>query len=72
MKPMEVRMAEKKALKLENILEQLDETVSRLETEPLNLEESFQCFSKGMELVKQGNESIDRVEKKMQLLLEKE
>jgi exodeoxyribonuclease VII small subunit len=69
---MEVRMAEKKELKLEDILEQLDETVSKLETEQLNLEESFQCFSKGMELVKQGNKSIDQVEKKMQILLEKE
>lgn len=57
-------------MELEEIMKKLDETVNRMEQEPLTLEQSYQAFSEGMELVKQANESIDKVEKKIQVLME--
>lgn len=59
-------------MELEEIMEKLDETVQRMETEKLTLEQSYQVFSEGMELVKQGNQAIDKVEKKIQVLMEEE
>lgn len=59
-----------KPRKLEEIMEQLDETVQKMEQEKLTLEESYQAFSAGMELIKEGNLAIDRVEKEIQVLME--
>lgn len=58
-----------KKVELEEIMDQLDETVKKMEREKLTLEQSYQAFSEGMELVKQGNKAIDRVEKKIQVLM---
>lgn len=59
-------------MELEEIMEKLDDTVSRMENEKLTLEQSYQCFSEGMKLVQEGNRAIDRVEKKIQILMEDE
>ncbi len=56
-------------MELEEIMEKLDETVRKMEQEKLTLEQSYQVFSEGMELVKQGNQTIDKVEKKIQILM---
>lgn len=53
---------------LEAVFEQLDEIVAKLETEGASLEESFQLYHKGMDLLKVCNEKIDTVEKKMMVL----
>lgn len=53
---------------LEAVFEQLDEIVAKLETESASLEESFQLYHKGMDLLKVCNEKIDTVEKKMMVL----
>lgn len=53
---------------LEAVFEQLDEIVERLEGEGVSLEDSFQLYHKGMDLLKICNEKIDTVEKKMQIL----
>lgn len=53
---------------LEAVFEQLDEIVAKLETEGASLEESFQLYHKGMDLLKVCNEKIDAVEKKMMVL----
>ena len=50
-------------------MEKLDETVRKMEQEKLTLEQSYQVFSEGMELIKQGNQTIDKVEKKIQILM---
>lgn len=50
---------------LEASFEQLDEIVSKLEHENLSLEESFKIYQAGMELLKNCNNKIDTVEKKM-------
>ncbi|MBP3703689.1 MAG: exodeoxyribonuclease VII small subunit, partial [Lachnospiraceae bacterium] len=53
---------------LEEIMAELGEIVSHLENDNMSLEESYQYFSKGMKLVMEGNQSIDKVEKEMKVL----
>lgn len=53
---------------LEQVFEQLDEVVEKLEGESVSLEESFQLYHKGMDLLKICNDKIDTVEKKMMIL----
>ena len=52
-------------LSLEEAFEQIEEVISRLETEEITLEQSFQEYNRGMQLLKHCNETIDRVEKKV-------
>ena len=59
-------------MELEEIMEQLEETVEKMENETLSLEEANDTFSHGMKLVKAGNKAIDKVEKKIEILMEKE
>ena len=59
---------ETKDLKLEEAFEKLEETVAALEQEDISLEESFQIYKNGMELLKKCNEAIDQVEKKVLIL----
>lgn len=65
-------MAEKKQngqeLTLEESFEQLEELLCRLENREITLEESFSVYQQGMELLKNCNNKIDRVEQKMQIL----
>ena len=65
-------MAEKKQPELDEIMKELEKRVDRLENEPLSLEESYKVFSEGRELVKQGNSTIDRVEKELKVLMDGE
>lgn len=60
-------MAEKK-LSLEEKFTMLEETVEKLESEEISLEESFRIYKEGMELLKQCNADIDRVEKQVMQL----
>lgn len=53
---------------LENVFEQLDEIVEKLEGEDVSLEDSFGLYHKGMDLLKVCNEKIDTIEKKMLVL----
>ena len=53
---------------LENVFEELDQVVAQLEGAEVSLEESFQLFHKGMELLKECNAKIDAVEKQMLIL----
>lgn len=50
---------------LEETFEKLDEMLNLLESPDISLEESFQVYEKGMKLLKQCNDIIDRVEKKV-------
>lgn len=61
---------ESKELKLEEAFEKLEETVAALEQEDISLEESFQLYKSGMELLKKCNQSIDMVEKEVLVLNE--
>ena len=53
---------------LETVFEQLDEVVQKLEAEDVSLEEAFQLYHTGMDMLKVCNEKIDTIEKKMLVL----
>ena len=53
---------------LEQVFQELDEVVKILEQYAASLEESFQLYHTGMDLLKVCNEKIDTVEKKMMIL----
>lgn len=53
---------------LEEVFEQLDEIAGKLEQADISLEDSFQLYHKGMELLKLCNDKIDTVEKQMLVL----
>ncbi len=55
-------------LSLEENFAKLEETIGQLESEEISLEEAFQAYSQGMELLKACNEQIDKVEKKVLIL----
>ena len=63
-------MAEK-VKSMEEAFAALDEIVEQLETGEGSLEEAFQNYQKGMELLKERSSQLDLVEKKMMLLNEK-
>lgn len=56
---------------LNELLEQLDEVMKKMEDTDISLEESFHLYETGMKMLKQCNDKIDAVEKKV-LLLDKE
>ena len=53
---------------LETVFEELDVIIGKLDQENVSLEESFQMYHQGMELLKVCNEKIDTIEKKMMVL----
>lgn len=53
---------------LEEKFAKLEETVTRLESEDISLEESFRIYKEGMELLKKCNADIDKVEKQVMQL----
>ncbi len=50
---------------LEETMRQLDSVIAALQKPELELEESVVLYQKGMQLLKQCGETIDRVEKKV-------
>ena len=57
--------------KIETVEEEfkiLDETVKKLSDETISLEESFAVFEKGMKVLRDVSEKIDRVEEKVQII----
>lgn len=55
---------------LEQTLEQLETVLGELEKEDVSLEDSFRLYQEGMKLLKECNDSIDKVEKKLMILEE--
>lgn len=50
---------------LEENFERLEETIERLEQEDIPLEDAFKAYTLGMQILKQCNDQIDRVEKQV-------
>ena len=61
-----------KEVKFEEAMKQLETIATELEKGDLNLAESVAKFEEGMELSKQCNEIIEKAEKKITILLQKE
>lgn len=58
-------MVKKENKTIEEALEVLDQIAMRLESNEVTLEESFQIYKEGMELLQYCSKKIDTVEKKM-------
>lgn len=63
-------MSEAEKMSLEEMLNSLENCVNDMENGELSLEESFETFKKGMELVKKCNAEIDAVEKEVVKLMD--
>ena len=64
-------MSEKNStITLEENFAKLEEVIEVLEAGEVSLEEAFNAYSKGMAILKECNEQIDRVEKKVLKLSE--
>lgn len=63
-------MQEEEKLDLEEAFVRLEEIVGTLEQEDISLEQSFQTYKEGMELLKKCNQAIDQVEKQVLVLNE--
>lgn len=57
---------------LESSFEELNQIIGRLEQEDLSLDDSFALYNDGMKLLKKCNDSIDKVEKKLTVLSERD
>lgn len=64
-------MAEKEK-SLEASFEELNNIINKLGEEEISLEESFKLYQEGMKLLKQCNNSIDKVEKQLIVLGEEQ
>lgn len=61
-------MSEKKKENLEEMFKDLEELIGKIENEEITLEQTFDLYNNGMELLKKCNLSIDEVEKKVLVL----
>ena len=61
-------MSEKKKENLEEMFKDLEELIGKMENEEITLEQTFDIYNNGMELLKKCNLSIDEVEKKVLVL----
>ena len=61
-------MSEKKKENLEEMFKDLEELIGKMENEEITLEQTFDLYTNGMELLKKCNLSIDEVEKKVLVL----
>lgn len=56
---------DKKEATMQELLNLIDEHIGKLESEDISLEDSFQVYEEGMKLIKECNDKIDCVEKKV-------
>ena len=61
-------MAEQKEQTLEEIFGEMEGLLEALESREISLEDSFEKYKEGMELLKAAGEKIDTVEKAMLVL----
>ncbi len=55
-------------MKLEDLFESLEDVITQLEGDEITLEESFALYEKGMKMICKCNESIETIEKKVQVI----
>ena len=55
----------KKTYTLEENFARLEEIIEKMESDDISLEEAFAAYSTGMTVLKECNEQIDKVEKKV-------
>ena len=55
-------------MSIEETFDMLEDILSKLEDKDTSLEDAFKEYEKGMKLVKECNDSLDKVEKKILLI----
>lgn len=63
-------MAEEKESRLEDLFIEIEEILDKMEDREISLESSFLLYEEGMKKLKQCNDKIDQVEKKMLVITE--
>ena len=63
-----MEQAEKKEPSLEEVLEELDQIIHKMQNREATLEDSFSLYEQGIQKLKVCSQKIDLVEKKMLLL----
>ena len=61
-----------KAQTLEQSFEKLEQIIGNLENGDVSLEDSFKLYNEGMKLIQICNQQLDKVEKKIVILNQKE
>ena len=61
-----------KAQTLEQSFEKLEQSIGNLENGDVSLEDSFKLYNEGMKLIQNCNQQLDKVEKKIVVLNQKE
>ena len=61
-----------KAQTLEQSFEKLEQIIGNLENGDVSLEDSFKLYNEGMKLIENCNQQLDKVEKKIVVLNQKE
>ena len=61
-----------KAQTLEQSFEKLEQIIGNLENGDVSLEDSFKLYNEGMRLIQNCNQQLDKVEKKIVVLNQKE
>lgn len=57
-------------INLSETFEKLDNVIKAMESSDISLEDSFAKFKEGLELIKQANDSIEKVEQELTVLEE--
>jgi exodeoxyribonuclease VII small subunit len=58
-------------INIEKLLRELESIVSKMEDDSLNLEDSLKSYEKGINLVKSAQESLKKIEQRVQILSHK-
>lgn len=61
----------KENINIEKLLQELESIVIKMEDENLNLEDSLKSYEKGIALVKSAQESLKKIEQRVQILSKK-
>ena len=61
-----------KAQTLEQSFEKLEQIIGNLENGDVSVEDSFKLYNEGMKLIQNCNQQLDKVEKKIVVLNQKE
>ena len=59
---------EGKKISLEESFEMLDQLIEEMESDEISLVDSFTKYEQGMKLLRECNETLDTVEKKIQII----
>tara|TARA_B100001250_G_C19703202_1_gene745743 strand:+ start:570 stop:791 length:222 start_codon:yes stop_codon:yes gene_type:complete len=61
----------KENINIEKLLKELESIVSKMEDDNLNLEDSLKSYEKGIVLIKSAQESLKKIEQRVQILSQK-